>query len=163
MSGNVTKSFLDRQVGIISAKTFQRNVTCQNLQKIALSKFQTVKTVGRKGVQTSLDIDPLEWRYILSGTSDGLVAIYDTQNRSGIYVHSIFIHFCYFWIFVHFSIFVQFFLIFSIFPIFFPIFQTLQSSKSFTFLVILHFSQKFQFLHFRQKCPFFYFAKYFNL
>ena len=153
MSGNVTKSFLDRQVGFISAKTFQRNVTCQNLQKIALSKFQTVKTVGRKGVQTSLDIDPLEWRYILSGTSDGLVAIYDTQNRSGIYVHSIFIHFCYFWIFVH----------FSIFPIFSPIFQTLQSSKSFTFLVILHFSQKFQFVHFRQKCPFFYFAKYFNL
>jgi len=88
MSGNVTKSFLDRQVGIISAKTFQRNVTCQNLQKIALSKFQTVKTVGRKGVQTSLDIDPLEWRYILSGTSDGLVAIYDTQNRSGTPKHS---------------------------------------------------------------------------
>ena len=116
MSGNVTKSFLDRQVGIISAKTFQRNVTCQNLQKIALSKFQTVKTVGRKGVQTSLDIDPLEWRYILSGTSDGLVAIYDTQNRSGIYVHSIFIHFCYFWIFVHFSIFVQFFKFFLFFP-----------------------------------------------
>ena len=55
------------------------------------------------------------------------------------------------------------FLIFSIFPIFSPIFQTLQSSKSFTFLVILHFSQKFQFVHFRQKCPFFYFAKYFNL
>ena len=122
MSGNVTKSFLDRQVGIISAKTFQRNVTCQNLQKIALSKFQTVKTVGRKGVQTSLDIDPLEWRYILSGTSDGLVAIYDTQNRSGISVHSIFIHFCYFWIFVHFSIFVQFFkffLFFQFFPQFF--------------------------------------------
>ena len=123
MSGNVTKSFLDRQVGFISAKTFQRNVTCQNLQKIALSKFQTVKTVGRKGVQTSLDIDPLEWRYILSGTSDGLVAIYDTQNRSGIYVHSIFIHFCYFWIFVHFSIFVQFFKFFLFFQFFSQFFK----------------------------------------
>ena len=88
MSGNVTKSILARQAGIISAKAFKTDLTCQNLQKIALSKYQTVKTVGRKGVQTSLDIDPLEWRYILSGTSDGLVAIYDTQNRSGInFVH----------------------------------------------------------------------------
>ena len=150
MSGNVTKSFLDRQVGIISAKTFQRNVTCQNLQKIALSKFQTVKTVGRKGVQTSLDIDPLEWRYILSGTSDGLVAIYDTQNRSGIYVHSIFIHFCYFWIFVHFSIFVQFFK-------FFPNFSNIAVQQ------IFYIFSNFTFFPKIPICTFFYFAKYFNL
>ena len=88
MSENVVQSILARQSGITDAKKFQNDLNSKRLHNFTLSKNLTVKTVGRQGVQTSLDIDPLEWRYILSSTSDGLVAIYDTQNRSGRPVHS---------------------------------------------------------------------------
>ena len=51
------------------------------LAHLRLSKHRDVKVVGH-GAITSVSIDPLEWRYILVGSSDGLIAIYDSRNIS---------------------------------------------------------------------------------
>ena len=82
MENNITKYLQARQIGNLSHYKFQNLINAQSLQNLYLSKYQSVKTVGQ-GVITSIDVDPLEWRYILTGTSDGLVAIYDIQNGSG--------------------------------------------------------------------------------
>ena len=79
---NLTQYIESRQLGRLSNKKFQNLIISHNLLNFGLNKYLSVKTVGQ-GVITSLDVDPLEYRYILSGTSDGLVAIYDIQNSTG--------------------------------------------------------------------------------
>lgn len=81
MSRDFKRRLLLRELGRAKPDGFRRLVNAERLSQIALSKHRNVKVVG-SGSISSVAIDPLEWRYILAGTSDGLVAIYDCQNPS---------------------------------------------------------------------------------
>jgi DNA excision repair protein ERCC-8 len=72
----------NREIGNISNSGFQRATNTERLAKLNLSRHRDVKVVGH-GAVTTVDMDPIESRYILAGSSDGLVAIYDTDNCSG--------------------------------------------------------------------------------
>jgi len=80
---NLRKHIFKREIGCRTTRfTFQSDINLHKLENFSLSKHRDVKVVGH-GAITSVAIDPLEWRYILAGSSDGLVAIYDTKNSSG--------------------------------------------------------------------------------
>lgn len=77
------RDLFSRENGTLRSCQFQRKFSCDRLyNRLKLSKLRDVKVVGHGSI-TSVAIDPLESRYILSGSSDGLIAIYDTQNATG--------------------------------------------------------------------------------
>lgn len=80
---DLRKHIFNREIGSKTNRfTFQSDLNLHRLENLSLSRHRDVKVVGH-GAITSVAIDPLEWRYILAGSSDGLVAIYDTKNSSG--------------------------------------------------------------------------------
>ena len=77
----IRNNLVAREAGLITNKDFYFNVNNERLKQLTLSKCRDVKVVGH-GAITTVAIDPLEWRYILAGSSDGLIGIYDTKNPS---------------------------------------------------------------------------------
>lgn len=85
MSGlelSIRQHLFNREIGAVKNVPFYHNLNSSRLNKLTLSKYRDVKVVGH-GAITTVAIDPLEWRYLLAGSSDGLIAIYDTCNTSG--------------------------------------------------------------------------------
>lgn len=70
----------DREYGSVKNHNFKFKINNLKLSKLSQSKLRDVKVVGH-GAITSVAIDRLEWRYVLAGSSDGLIAIYDTNQE----------------------------------------------------------------------------------
>ena len=91
-----------REFGAVTRNNFKNEFNKLRVSNFSLSKIRDVKVVGH-GAITSVAIDPLgkksvnfdltnefkklfgnfsEWRYILAGSSDGLIAIYDSNGQT---------------------------------------------------------------------------------
>ncbi|GAB6027758.1 DNA excision repair protein ERCC-8 [Chamberlinius hualienensis] len=70
------------RLGMLSPTQFGFVEKTKRSQSLELSKFREVEKVFRGGVNT-LDIEDVEGRYLLSGTSNGWLYIHDLDNLSG--------------------------------------------------------------------------------
>lgn len=74
-------SFLaDRSCGIKHSSVLSSAEVTRRTYSLELSKTKDVQRVHASSVNT-LDLDPVESRYLLSGGGDGVVAIYDVQSK----------------------------------------------------------------------------------
>ncbi|CAH1243108.1 ERCC8 [Branchiostoma lanceolatum] len=71
-----------RENGTLDPLALVRAEATRRTFSLELSKEQDVKRIHASGVN-SLDLDPVEGRYLISGGADGVIAIYDTHNLSG--------------------------------------------------------------------------------
>ncbi|XP_013402996.1 DNA excision repair protein ERCC-8-like [Lingula anatina] len=71
-----------REQGIYPPSFLSRAETVKRAFSLGLSKYKDLEEVHRGGV-TSLDIDPAEGRFLLSGSSSGEVVIHDLHNTTG--------------------------------------------------------------------------------
>ncbi|CAN2388783.1 transcription-coupled nucleotide-excision repair [Pristimantis euphronides] len=72
-----------RLCGLDSPLHLQRAECTQRVLSLELSKDRNVERMHENGVN-SLDIDPVEGRYMLSGGADGIIVLYDLANLSQI-------------------------------------------------------------------------------
>uniref|UniRef100_UPI00398F80E3 DNA excision repair protein ERCC-8 isoform X3 n=1 Tax=Pristiophorus japonicus TaxID=55135 RepID=UPI00398F80E3 len=70
-----------RQSGCNEPLRVRRAESTRRVLNLELNKDRDVQRIHGSGVNT-LDIDPVEGKYMLSGGSDGVVAIYDLENAT---------------------------------------------------------------------------------
>uniref|UniRef100_A0A8D0G7Z3 DNA excision repair protein ERCC-8 n=1 Tax=Sphenodon punctatus TaxID=8508 RepID=A0A8D0G7Z3_SPHPU len=70
-----------RQVGLDDPLRLRRAESTQRVLSLELNKDRDVERIHGSGVNT-LDIEPIEGRYMLSGGSDGVIVLYDLENLS---------------------------------------------------------------------------------
>ncbi|XP_071485001.1 DNA excision repair protein ERCC-8-like [Diadema antillarum] len=68
----------ERSRGNLRPSQIQRAEATRRTFRLQLSKHRDVQRIHASGIN-SLDIDPVEHKYMLSGGADGVVAIYDTE------------------------------------------------------------------------------------
>lgn len=71
-----------RQAGLDDPRVLRRAETTRRAYALDLSRQRDFEVVHLGGIN-SLDIDPVESRYLLSGSSDGSVAVHDLENLTG--------------------------------------------------------------------------------
>uniref|UniRef100_A0A8B7WI42 DNA excision repair protein ERCC-8-like n=1 Tax=Castor canadensis TaxID=51338 RepID=A0A8B7WI42_CASCN len=75
-------SFLSsRQAGLEDPLRFRRAESTRRILSLELNKDRDVERIHSSGVNT-LDVEPIEGRYMLSGGSDGVIVLYDLENSS---------------------------------------------------------------------------------
>ncbi|KAM9093912.1 DNA excision repair protein ERCC-8 isoform 1-T1 [Sarcophilus harrisii] len=75
-------NFLEaRQAGLDDPGRLRRAEATRRVLKLELNKDREVERIHSNGVNT-LDIEPVEGRYMLSGGSDGIIVLYDLENFS---------------------------------------------------------------------------------
>nr|XP_045745701.1 DNA excision repair protein ERCC-8 [Mirounga angustirostris] len=72
---------LARQAGLDDPLRLRRAESTQRVLGLELNKDRDVERIHGSGVNT-LDIEPIEARYMLSGGSDGVIVLYDLENSS---------------------------------------------------------------------------------
>uniref|UniRef100_A0A9L0RJW3 ERCC excision repair 8, CSA ubiquitin ligase complex subunit n=1 Tax=Equus caballus TaxID=9796 RepID=A0A9L0RJW3_HORSE len=70
-----------RQAGLDDPLRFRRAESTRRVLALELNKDRDVERIHGSGVNT-LDIEPVEGRYMLSGGSDGVIVLYDLENSS---------------------------------------------------------------------------------
>uniref|UniRef100_A0A4W3KHK9 DNA excision repair protein ERCC-8 n=1 Tax=Callorhinchus milii TaxID=7868 RepID=A0A4W3KHK9_CALMI len=70
-----------RQGGFNEPLTLRRAESTRRVLNLELNKDRDVQRIHGSGVNT-IDIDPIEGKYMLSGGSDGVIVIYDLENIS---------------------------------------------------------------------------------
>ncbi|KAB1281052.1 DNA excision repair protein ERCC-8 [Camelus dromedarius] len=70
-----------RQTGLDDPLRLQRVESTRRVWGLELNKDRDVERIHGSGVNT-LDIEPIEGRYMLSGGSDGVIVLYDLENSS---------------------------------------------------------------------------------
>uniref|UniRef100_A0A7M4FFW3 ERCC excision repair 8, CSA ubiquitin ligase complex subunit n=1 Tax=Crocodylus porosus TaxID=8502 RepID=A0A7M4FFW3_CROPO len=70
-----------RQAGLDDPLRLRRAESTRRVLSLELNKDRDVERIHGSGVNT-LDIEPVEGRYMLSGGSDGVVILYDLENFS---------------------------------------------------------------------------------
>ncbi|XP_004862954.1 DNA excision repair protein ERCC-8 isoform X10 [Heterocephalus glaber] len=70
-----------RQAGLEDPRRFRRAESTRRVLGLELNKDRDVERIHSSGVNT-LDIEPVERRYMLSGGSDGVIVLYDLENSS---------------------------------------------------------------------------------
>ncbi|XP_078405403.1 DNA excision repair protein ERCC-8 isoform X2 [Cetorhinus maximus] len=70
-----------RQSGCDEPLRVRRAESTRRVLNLELNKDRDVQRIHGSGVNT-LDIDPVEGKYMLSGGSDGVIAIYDLENAT---------------------------------------------------------------------------------
>ncbi|KAM4708851.1 DNA excision repair protein ERCC-8 isoform 1-T3 [Discoglossus pictus] len=70
-----------RQAGLDSPIRLKRAETTRRVLSLELNKDRDVERIHENGINT-LDIEPVEGRYMLSGGSDGIIVLYDLANSS---------------------------------------------------------------------------------
>ncbi|XP_012312686.1 DNA excision repair protein ERCC-8 isoform X5 [Aotus nancymaae] len=70
-----------RQTGLEDALRLQRAASTRRVLGLELNKDRDVERIHGGGINT-LDIEPVEGRYMLSGGSDGVIVLYDLENSS---------------------------------------------------------------------------------
>ncbi|XP_036265585.1 DNA excision repair protein ERCC-8 isoform X3 [Pipistrellus kuhlii] len=70
-----------RQAGLDDPLHLQRAESTRRVLGLELNKDRDVERIHSNGVN-SLDIEPIEGRYMLSGGSDGVIVLYDLENSS---------------------------------------------------------------------------------
>lgn len=81
MSFSYLKTVLKRENGDLASESFARQVVSHRLQHFELSRFKDVQSSGHASV-TCLDIETEDGRYLLSGSVDGSVSIFDLLSNS---------------------------------------------------------------------------------
>ncbi|XP_033737189.1 DNA excision repair protein ERCC-8-like [Pecten maximus] len=76
------KFLADRQSGLDDPLVMRRAESTRRSYALDLSKRRDFEVVHLGGIN-SLDIDPVEARYLLSGSSDGSVGVHDLENFTG--------------------------------------------------------------------------------
>ncbi|XP_048360305.1 DNA excision repair protein ERCC-8 [Sphaerodactylus townsendi] len=71
-----------RQAGLDDPLRLRRTESTRRVLSLELNKDKDVERIHGSGVST-LDIEPVEGRYMLSGGSDGVIVLYDLENCSG--------------------------------------------------------------------------------
>ncbi|KAM3847215.1 DNA excision repair protein ERCC-8 isoform 2-T2 [Vipera latastei] len=71
-----------RQVGVDDPLRLRRAEATRRVLSLELNKNNDVERIHGSGINT-LDIEPIENRYMLSGGSDGTIVLYDLENFSG--------------------------------------------------------------------------------
>ncbi|XP_059031043.1 DNA excision repair protein ERCC-8 isoform X3 [Mustela nigripes] len=72
---------LARQAGLDDPLRLRRAESTRRVLGLELNKDRDVERIHGSGVNT-LDIEPVEARYMLSGGSDGVIVLYDLENSS---------------------------------------------------------------------------------
>ncbi|XP_008172702.1 DNA excision repair protein ERCC-8 isoform X4 [Chrysemys picta bellii] len=70
-----------RQAGLDDPLRLRRAESTRRVLSLELNKDRDVERIHGSGVNT-LDIEPVEGRYMLSGGSDGVIVLYDLENFS---------------------------------------------------------------------------------
>ncbi|XP_074241768.1 DNA excision repair protein ERCC-8 isoform X2 [Saimiri boliviensis] len=70
-----------RQTGLEDPLRLRRAASTRRVLGLELNKDRDVERVHGGGINT-LDIEPVEGRYMLSGGSDGVIVLYDLENSS---------------------------------------------------------------------------------
>nr|XP_033793502.1 DNA excision repair protein ERCC-8-like [Geotrypetes seraphini]XP_033793508.1 DNA excision repair protein ERCC-8-like [Geotrypetes seraphini]XP_033793515.1 DNA excision repair protein ERCC-8-like [Geotrypetes seraphini]XP_033793520.1 DNA excision repair protein ERCC-8-like [Geotrypetes seraphini]XP_033793526.1 DNA excision repair protein ERCC-8-like [Geotrypetes seraphini] len=70
-----------RQLGLDDSLRLRRAESTRRVLSLELNKDRDVERIHGSGVNT-LDIEPVEGRYMLSGGSDGVIVLYDLANLS---------------------------------------------------------------------------------
>lgn len=70
-----------RLCGLDSPIRLERAETTRRVLSLELNKDRDVERMHENGINT-LDIEPIEGRYMLSGGSDGIIVLYDLENSS---------------------------------------------------------------------------------
>ncbi|XP_074808692.1 DNA excision repair protein ERCC-8 isoform X3 [Natator depressus] len=70
-----------RQAGLDDPLRLRRAESTRRVLSLELNKDRDVERIHGTGVNT-LDIEPVEGRYMLSGGSDGVIVLYDLENFS---------------------------------------------------------------------------------
>uniref|UniRef100_A0A803T661 ERCC excision repair 8, CSA ubiquitin ligase complex subunit n=1 Tax=Anolis carolinensis TaxID=28377 RepID=A0A803T661_ANOCA len=70
-----------RQAGLDDPLRLRRAESTRRVLSLEINKDKYVERIHESGVNT-LDIEPIENRYMLSGGSDGVIVLYDLQNLS---------------------------------------------------------------------------------
>ncbi|CAH2301174.1 DNA excision repair ERCC-8 [Pelobates cultripes] len=70
-----------RICGLDSPVSLRRAETTRRVLSLELNKDRDVERIHENGINT-LDIDPVEGRYMLSGGADGIIVVYDLENLS---------------------------------------------------------------------------------
>ncbi|XP_027647042.1 DNA excision repair protein ERCC-8 isoform X5 [Falco biarmicus] len=73
---------LARQAGIDDPVRLRRTTSTWRVLSLELNKDRDVERIHGTGINT-LDIEPVEGRYMLSGGSDGVIVLHDLENFSG--------------------------------------------------------------------------------
>ncbi|XP_075382516.1 DNA excision repair protein ERCC-8 isoform X2 [Mycteria americana] len=71
-----------RQAGLDDPVRLRRAECTRRVLSLELNKDRDVERIHASGINT-LDIEPVEGRYMLSGGSDGVIVLYDLENLSG--------------------------------------------------------------------------------
>ncbi|XP_077203316.1 DNA excision repair protein ERCC-8 isoform X2 [Paroedura picta] len=74
-------SIFARQAGLDDPLRLRRAESTRRVLSLELSKDKDVEIIHESGIST-LDIEPVEGRYMLSGGSDGFIVLYDLENCS---------------------------------------------------------------------------------
>ncbi|XP_063776623.1 DNA excision repair protein ERCC-8 [Pseudophryne corroboree] len=74
-------SLWSRRCGLDSPVRLTRAESTRRVLSLELNKDRDVERMHENGINT-LDIEPVEGRYMLSGGSDGIIVIYDLENLS---------------------------------------------------------------------------------
>ncbi|OXB72699.1 UNVERIFIED_CONTAM: hypothetical protein H355_003631 [Colinus virginianus] len=72
---------LARQAGLDDPLRLRRAESTRRVLSLELNKDRDVERIHGSGINT-LDIEPVEGRYMLSGGSDGVIVLYDLENFS---------------------------------------------------------------------------------
>ncbi|KAJ7335935.1 hypothetical protein JRQ81_013876 [Phrynocephalus forsythii] len=76
-------SFLSaRQTGLDDPLRLRRAESTRRVLSLELNKDKDIERIHGSGINT-LDIEPVESRYMLSGGSDGVIVLYDLENLGG--------------------------------------------------------------------------------
>ncbi|XP_048787422.1 DNA excision repair protein ERCC-8 isoform X2 [Lagopus muta] len=70
-----------RQAGLDDPSRLRRAESTRRVLSLELNKDRDVERIHGSGINT-LDIEPVEGRYMLSGGSDGVIVLYDLENLS---------------------------------------------------------------------------------
>ncbi|XP_021235477.1 DNA excision repair protein ERCC-8 isoform X2 [Numida meleagris] len=70
-----------RQAGLDDPLRLRRAESTRRVLSLELNKDRDVERIHGSGINT-LDIEPVEGRYMLSGGSDGVIVLYDLENLS---------------------------------------------------------------------------------
>ncbi|XP_068521944.1 DNA excision repair protein ERCC-8 isoform X2 [Anas acuta] len=80
--GDAMLGFLSgRQAGLDEPLRLRRAEATRRVLSLELNKDRDVERIHGNGIN-SLDIEPVEGRYMLSGGSDGVIVVYDLENLS---------------------------------------------------------------------------------
>ncbi|XP_020639401.1 DNA excision repair protein ERCC-8 isoform X2 [Pogona vitticeps] len=71
-----------RQTGLDDPLRLRRAESTRRVLSLELNKDRDIERIHGSGINT-LDIEPVESRYMLSGGSDGVIVLYDLENLGG--------------------------------------------------------------------------------